>query len=286
MTAVQPAYVCDEAEARDLTDQIKSSHEKTWRLILRAHEWKAWAALGHNSWRDYVVAEFGLSQSAAYRMLDTGRVIEAIEQASGVSQGWEISDAAAGDLKPHLDKVTEAVAAAVADIPEDQRPAAAAAAIKVAREQYRPQSSPPPAPEGATGQPTGTAPHTGGGEPHVPDLTGINLTAEQYQAKVTALGETVPVEQRPSDVDLDRQLGEHLDENPASKDDRYRLNLARAIVGCQSLLDLAPTRAVQTYEHDSDEAMVLGAFLDRMDAWTRSVRAGLRLRPTILRSVR
>ena len=35
-------------------------------------------ALGYSSWRAYCKAEFGLSKSAAYRMLDNGRVLRVL----------------------------------------------------------------------------------------------------------------------------------------------------------------------------------------------------------------
>lgn len=90
MTAVE-SYVCNEAEARALTDEIKGSVERTWLLLSNAHERKAWAALGYGSWRDYAMAEFGLSQSHAYRLLDAARVVREIEAAAGSPFG-EISE--------------------------------------------------------------------------------------------------------------------------------------------------------------------------------------------------
>lgn len=197
MTAVERVYVCDEAEARDLTEKIKASGERTCRLIKNAHDWRAWAALGYDSWRDYAMTELGVSQSQAYRVLDLARVAAAIEAAAGSPMG-ELTEREARDLKPHLPELTAAVADAVADLPEDDRPAAAAAAVKTTRERFRPQPSPPPVP--ALAPPSvvpGESPTTGGGEhdvPYVPDLKALNLSKEAYQAKVTALGETVPVE--------------------------------------------------------------------------------------------
>lgn len=127
------AYVCDEAEARDLTKQIKTSVEKTWRLIKNAHDWQAWAALGYATWEDYVRLEFDRGRQWSYRLLDQGRVILAIEEAAGVSPDGDITEAAARDLKPHLTEVTDAVREAVADVPELERSAVAAKAVKDAR---------------------------------------------------------------------------------------------------------------------------------------------------------
>lgn len=66
-------------EARELTNEIKASAERMYALLLRAHEGRAWSALGYDSWREYAMAEFGMSQSHAYRLLDQARVIRVIE---------------------------------------------------------------------------------------------------------------------------------------------------------------------------------------------------------------
>lgn len=69
-------------EARALTLEIKGAAERIYALLLRAHEGRAWSALGYESWRDYAMAEFGMSQSHAYRLLDQARVVRDIEAAS------------------------------------------------------------------------------------------------------------------------------------------------------------------------------------------------------------
>jgi hypothetical protein len=69
-------------EARALTSEIQQSAERTHALLLRAHEGEAWVALGYASWRDYATAEFNMSQSRAYQLLDQARVVRAIESAS------------------------------------------------------------------------------------------------------------------------------------------------------------------------------------------------------------
>jgi hypothetical protein len=176
VTADLAPYRCNAAEARDLTEQIKSSVEKTWRLLLNAHEWNAWGALGYSTWESYVRAEFGIGRSRSYQLLDQARVVREIEAA--VSTTVDITERDVRDLKPHLAEVTEAVRDAVADVPEAERPAAAAQAVKDARARLTtttrtteatkleqdvdlgtgeidPQTSPP-----STGAPT-----EGGGEP-------------------------------------------------------------------------------------------------------------------------
>lgn len=69
-------------EARALTDEIRGAAEQVYALLLKAHEGEAWTPLGYGSWREYAMAEFGMSQSYAYRLLDQARVIREIEAAS------------------------------------------------------------------------------------------------------------------------------------------------------------------------------------------------------------
>lgn len=92
-------------EARSLTDRIRAAAEHLHSLLLEAHEREAWRALGYPTWRAYATAEFGMSQSHAYRLLDHGRVVRALEQAAGSPIG-EISELAAREIKPHLADVT------------------------------------------------------------------------------------------------------------------------------------------------------------------------------------
>lgn len=51
--------VCSAAEARELTDQIKTGMESIFHLIRSAYRGRAWAALGYSSWDEYVRREFG-----------------------------------------------------------------------------------------------------------------------------------------------------------------------------------------------------------------------------------
>lgn len=70
-------------EAKALTDRIRDSIEKTYELVLRAYERKAWKALGYKTWEAYVQTEFDMSRRRSYQLLDQGRVIRAIEEAVG-----------------------------------------------------------------------------------------------------------------------------------------------------------------------------------------------------------
>lgn len=66
-------------EARSLTDRIKARSEELWHLLLKAYEGGAHTALGYESWGAYFEAEYGGGKSQAYRVLDAGRVVKAIE---------------------------------------------------------------------------------------------------------------------------------------------------------------------------------------------------------------
>lgn len=115
---------CTPDEARRLTDEIKGAAERVWSLLVEAHDREAWAALGYGSWRDYATTEFGMSQSRAYQLLDQGRVVRAIEEATGHSTSVELTEAAARDIKPRLVDVTKAIkekVTAEATAPEPER---------------------------------------------------------------------------------------------------------------------------------------------------------------------
>lgn len=70
---------CTPAEARALTDEIKADAERLWSKLLDARDRRAWAALGYGSWREYATAEFGMSQSRAYQLLEAAEVVRALE---------------------------------------------------------------------------------------------------------------------------------------------------------------------------------------------------------------
>ena len=107
-------------EASRLTERIKTSVEALWQLIVEAHDRQAWKALGYESWKGYVKAEFRMSESRSYRLLDQGKVIKALEGASqnspiGESSVVQVNEYQARKIKPRLKQVTEAVEKKVAE---------------------------------------------------------------------------------------------------------------------------------------------------------------------------
>ena len=102
-------------QAARLTERIKSSIDNLWELIVEAHDGQAWKALGYESWRGYITTEFKMSYSRSYQLLNQGKVIKALANATPESTTVDISEREARRIKPRLQKVTEAVEAKVAD---------------------------------------------------------------------------------------------------------------------------------------------------------------------------
>lgn len=104
----------NKGEAKALTDRIRSAVDGLWQLLLEAHDRQAFKALGYATWEAYVKDEFGMGRSRAYQILDQGRAIEAIREATGdLSTMVDISERDARDIKPALDEVKADVAARV-----------------------------------------------------------------------------------------------------------------------------------------------------------------------------
>lgn len=139
----QPATVTEE-EARELTERIRASIEDTWKLLVEAHETKAWKALGYERWADYIANEFQRARSWSYKLLDQGEVIRAIEEASGVSTPVDIDQNTARDIKPLLPVVVEDIKLRIArgEVPEEAVLKTVTAARKLARPVVDPSDTP------------------------------------------------------------------------------------------------------------------------------------------------
>jgi hypothetical protein len=104
----------NKAEATAITERIRKHIDAAWADITRAYEGKAWKAMGYSSWEAYVKAEFDMGRSRSYQLLDQGRVIQALREATGkVSTSVDVSEAAARELKPDLPAVTAEIRAKV-----------------------------------------------------------------------------------------------------------------------------------------------------------------------------
>ncbi|MER9459698.1 hypothetical protein NKI80_07310 [Mesorhizobium sp. M0387] len=112
--AAQPARDLTVNEAVAITKRIHAAVDRVWSLLLEAHDRKAWKALKYPSWEAYIKAEFQIGRAHAYRLLDQGRVISAIEEATGnLSPMGDISERDARDIKRDLPAVTEEIKARV-----------------------------------------------------------------------------------------------------------------------------------------------------------------------------
>lgn len=69
-----PHQMMSEADATALTERVREEAERTWALLVEAHDGGAWAALGHGSWDDYLTTEFDPAASTAFRLVERARV--------------------------------------------------------------------------------------------------------------------------------------------------------------------------------------------------------------------
>ncbi|MEX1118777.1 MAG: hypothetical protein WEB60_08280 [Terrimicrobiaceae bacterium] len=60
--------------ARDLTDRINKTSEDLAGMLQRAHDGKAWQALGYATWNDYVAGELKFSKQQSFRLLDMANI--------------------------------------------------------------------------------------------------------------------------------------------------------------------------------------------------------------------
>jgi hypothetical protein len=94
------------AAAVELTDSIRASATATYILVKRAHDGKAWKALGYDTWSDYVIKEFDMTTSRSYQLLNQANVIKELEAV--VPEGAQIllTEKEARDIKNELPRIT------------------------------------------------------------------------------------------------------------------------------------------------------------------------------------
>lgn len=111
MAQKSPTTQLTKAEASALTERIRGHIDAAWADITKAYEGKAWKALGYTSWEAYVKAEFDMSRQRSYQLIDQGRVIHAIAEATGesVNHGRHISEREAREIKRDLPAVTSEI---------------------------------------------------------------------------------------------------------------------------------------------------------------------------------
>jgi N6-adenosine-specific RNA methylase IME4 len=91
-------------EATLCRDKIKAGISDVRVLVLDFQEREGWKALGYDSWRECVIAEFGQSQSQVYRLLDAAKVDAAISPMGEIS----LPERQARELMPVLRSEGEA----------------------------------------------------------------------------------------------------------------------------------------------------------------------------------
>lgn len=126
-----------EGEARAITDTICNAMDVVWMLIARAHAGRAWEALGYDTWSDYVGAEFNMSRSRSYQLLDQARVVGAIEAAVPEGTVVSITEAAARDLKGVLEEVVPEIRERTAGLDPDEASDLLAEIVEEQRERLR-----------------------------------------------------------------------------------------------------------------------------------------------------
>ncbi|MFE2728763.1 hypothetical protein [Kitasatospora sp. NPDC059327] len=121
-----------QGEARRLTRELRAAIEEVRSAVLvlaarvrAAHQARVWAALGYSGWAAYAGAEFGVSRSTAYRLLDLAAAAEAIEDVVARQVGPELSHAwdtglvlpvrAVVDLKGRIAELADLIAERLAD---------------------------------------------------------------------------------------------------------------------------------------------------------------------------
>jgi hypothetical protein len=127
----------NEEEARSITDTIRNAVDVVWMLIARAHAGGAWSALGYETWAEYVQAEFNMSRSRSYQLLDQARVVAEIEAALPEGTTVSITEAAARDLKGVLEEVVPEIRERTAGLEPDEASDVLAEIVEEQRERIR-----------------------------------------------------------------------------------------------------------------------------------------------------
>lgn len=126
-----------ESEAQEITAAIRSAATAIYILLARAHEGKAYKALGYNTWADYVREEFEISPQRSYQLLDLSKTIKLIEEATPEGTKIKLTEAQSRDLKRELPRITEKIREETIDLDPDEAGEAVDRIVAEAREQQR-----------------------------------------------------------------------------------------------------------------------------------------------------
>lgn len=130
-------YEMSEGKAREITDAIRAASAATYILLAQAHAGKAFKALGYETWADYVKAEFEISASRSYQLLDLSKAIQMIEAVTPEGTQVKLTEAQARDIKRELPKITEIIRDETEGLEADQASAAVDRIIDDIRDQKK-----------------------------------------------------------------------------------------------------------------------------------------------------
>jgi len=126
-----------ESKARELTNAIKAAAEATYVLLARAHQGKAYKALGYSTWADYVTQEFEISTQRSYQLLNLSKTIEALEAVAPEGTEVKLTEAQARDIKRELPFITSKIAEETKDLSPEDAADRIDETIQAAREQKK-----------------------------------------------------------------------------------------------------------------------------------------------------
>lgn len=106
-----------EKEARAITESIQSTAVATCVLLQRAHDQKAWKALGYKTWGEYINNEFKFSRARSYQLLSQGAVIDAVAKASDTDV--YLTEKEAKTIKTELPRITKKIKEATKDLDDE-----------------------------------------------------------------------------------------------------------------------------------------------------------------------
>jgi hypothetical protein len=104
-----------EAEARHLTERIRTATRHVCLMLREVHDRRAWVALGYSNWEQYVQTEFSISRSRSYELLDQANVILALRAAAGITELPDVSAYVALQIKPRLPVIRDTLRRRIQD---------------------------------------------------------------------------------------------------------------------------------------------------------------------------
>jgi hypothetical protein len=104
-----------EAEARLLTERIRTATRYVCLLLREVHERRAWVSLGYANWEQYVQTEFSISRSRSYELLDQANVILDLRSAAGMNELPDVSAYVAVQIKGRLPLIIKTLRQRISD---------------------------------------------------------------------------------------------------------------------------------------------------------------------------